>query len=81
MNLDLSLPFLNRISGYQCFTKERLAETPPRSFKDIGAEWKALSDSERGRYQEKADKVRSLVVQIKLSLMLCLSLMDCILGR
>lgn len=59
MNLDLSLPFVNRISGYQCFTKERLAETPPRSFKDIGAEWKALSDSERSRYQEKADKVRS----------------------
>lgn len=44
------------LSAYQCFTKERLAETPPRSFKDIGVEWKALTDSERSRYQEKADK-------------------------
>lgn len=56
-------PTVKIISGYQCFTKERLAETPPRSFKDIGAEWKALSDSERSRYQEKADKANKETIK------------------
>lgn len=50
-------PMFKLMSGYQCFTKERIAETPQRPFKDIGVEWKALTESERSRYQKKAEKI------------------------